>query len=69
MVGEVPWNANGEDRIGHKTGKADAEAKRHPLDRQMTQIARQSVLEVAKGSEAEARLYSALHDYPVDHIY
>jgi hypothetical protein len=65
MVGEVPWKANRVDRIEHKPGKANVKAERQTLDRQTRQIAPQNARELEKGSEAEARLYSVLHDYPV----
>ena len=53
MVSEVPWNANGLDRIQHKPEKANAEAERHTLDRQTRQIAPQGARKVDK-SEVEA---------------
>jgi len=62
---EVPWNANGLDGIEHKPGKANAEVKRHTLDRQTRQLAPQSARDVERGLEAEAQLYLAQHDYLV----
>ena len=59
MVGKVPWNANGLDKIEHKPGKANAEAEQHTLDRQTRQIAPQGARKVEK-LEAEVQLYSAL---------
>jgi len=64
MVGEVRRNANGLEAIEHEPGKENAE-EGHTLDRQTRQIAPQGAREVEKGLEAEARLYSALHHYPV----
>jgi hypothetical protein len=65
MVGKVPWNVNGLDGIEHKPGKTNAEAEGHTLGHQTRQITAQGARKVEKGSEAEARFYSARHDYPL----